>query len=496
MTNENDISPTPPTPGAPAPGPAPVAEPSISVPSEPPIPSENPVPPESPEPAASAATIPPEPSTVPIPPANPELAAPAPAIATPRRSKRKLFLALGIIILLIIIAVVVFFVHDHLENQRLDVESVLLKSDLTVKFGTPLKVSDCLADLRGELVDDFTINTEQLGDQEINFEYINIKNRKRPSKFTLSVVDTTKPKVFGGTSYTLYTGYDGELTDLMMSVDDIDDRPAREIRGQYNLEKPGTYQLEYVITDASGNQTVKPFTLKIIERPADGGDDEPPARTELTALSRIIRLQKTDQNHIGIDVSQWQGEIDWPKVKAAGVEFAMLRIGYQYGFGGENVLDPYFKANLAAAKEQHLPVGVYFYSYARTPDEAKSQADWITELLKGVDLELGIAFDWESWSAFNSAKMSLYTINKTAETFLSAVQSAGYKPLLYSSKNYLELIWQPDQLAAKLSDDFAVWLAQYHEYVTYKGKYQMWQMSDSGGVPGIDGAVDIDILYK
>lgn len=408
---------------------------------------------------------------------------------------KKWLLLVAVIAGLAAIATIVYFVYDHFENQRLDAESVLLKSDLTVEFGTPVKVSDCIANLQGELVDDFIIDTEQLGEQEISFEYINIKNRKRPSKLTLNVVDTVSPSVFGGSAYTLYTGYQGELTDLMLSVDDIDDRPTREIRGDYNLDKPGVYDAEYVITDASGNQTVKPFTLNIIDPPTTSDDPETPARNNLTPISRIIRLHKTEQTKIGIDVSQWQGEIDWQKVKASGVEFAMLRIGYQYGFGGENVLDPYFKANLAGAKDNHLPVGVYFYSYAKTPDEARSQAEWIIEQLGGVELELGIAFDWENWSSFNSAKMSLYTINKTAEAFLSAVKSADYKPLLYSSKNYLDLIWQPEKLASKF-DDFDVWVAQYYDYVTYRGDYSIWQMSDSGSVPGIDDAVDIDIMYK
>lgn len=468
---------------------------------EPPLPLESPTP-------APDLTPEPVPAATPEPNPQPTVPQPAPADAVqppasssqpqnpskPKKSKKPFIITAAIIIVLALIALTIVLVHDHLENERLDAESVLLKSDLTVEFGSELKVSDCLASLQGELVDDFAINTEQLGEQEINFEYINIKNRKRPSKLTLNVVDTVAPSVFGGDAYTLYTGYEGELTDLMLSVDNLDDRPAREIRGKYNLEKPGTYALEYVITDASGNQTVKPFTLTIID-PPENPSEEPSGVTERIPISRVIRLHKTAQTRIGIDVSQWQGEIDWKKVKDAGVEFAMLRVGYQYGFGGENVLDPYFKANLDGAKSNHIPVGIYYYSYAKTPDEAKSQAEWVLKMLGNTDLELGIAFDWENWATFNSVKMSLYTINKTAEAFLSAVRDAEYKPILYSSKNYLELIWRPDQLAEKF-DDFDVWLAQYHDYVTYRGDYQIWQMTDSGTVPGIEGPVDLDIMHK
>lgn len=483
QTENNNQQPNPSAPPEPIPAPLNLVSPQeLTTP-----PNEQPQISLGPEPAPQISSEPQQPLPV-----------PAPTIASPKKSKKSKKLPIIITTVIVSAAIIIaaaFLIHEHLENQRLDAESVLLKSDLTVEFGSEVKISDCLANLQGTLVDDFVVNTEQLGPQTVSFEYINVKNRKRPYEFTINVVDTVKPQVFGGNAYTLYTGYQGDLTDLMLSIDNIDDRPTREIRGKYDLNKPGTYDVQYVITDASGNETVKPFTLNIIDPPADDGKEEPPVTTELTPISRIIRLHKTEQTKIGIDVSQWQGKIDWQKVKAAGVEFAMIRVGYQYGFGGEYVLDPYFEANLDGAKANNLPVGVYFYSYAKTPDEAKAQAEWVIEKLGNVDLELGIAFDWENWTSFNSANMSLYTINKTAEAFLSATKAADYKPLLYSSKNYLDLIWQPKDLAAKF-DDFDVWLAQYYEYVTYTGKYQIWQMTDSGSVPGINGAVDIDIMYK
>ena len=473
----------------------PPAQPVTEQPSQPtaePVAQSAPEPMPAPTPI-SPEIIPPQPSSSNSPDPSQQPQPPQPS-QKPKKSKKPFIISTVIIVIVALIALTVVLVCDHLENQRLDAESVLLKSDLTVEFGSELKVSDCIASLQGELVNDFAINTEQLGEQEITFEYINIKNRKRPSKVTITVVDTVKPSIFGGDAYTLYTGYKGELTDLMLSVDNLDDRPTREIRGKYNLEKPGTYALEYVITDASENQTIKPFTLTIIDPPEDA-DEEPESVTERIPISRVIRLHKTDQTRIGIDISQWQGEIDWQKVKEAGVEFAMLRIGYQYGFGGENVLDPYFKANLDGAKTNHIPVGVYYYSYAKTPDEAKSQAEWILNMLGGTELELGIAFDWENWATFNSIKMSIYTINKTAEAFFNVVRDVDYKPVLYSSKNYLDLIWQPEKLAEKF-DDLDIWLAQYYDYVTYRGDYQIWQMTDSGTVPGIEGPVDLDIIYK
>ncbi len=425
-----------------------------------------------------------------------------------RKSRKPIIVVVVVIALIAAVIATIFLIHDHLENQRLDAESVVLKENLTIEFGQSAKVSDFLANLNGSIIEDKPIDTEQLGQQEITFEYINVKNRKRPSKFTIEVVDTTKPKIFGGNTYTVYTNHQGELTDLMMSGDNVDDNPVREIHGSYDINKPGTYELKYSITDASGNQTVKPFTLNVINPPTSSNPPSP--QPELTPISSIIKQHKTTETKVGIDVSQWQGEIDWEKVKASGVEFAMLRIGYQYGFDGEYVIDPYFEANLIGAKANQLPVGLYSYSYATTPAEARAEAEWIFATLSeiasrnpelrssssssNINLELGIAFDWENWSYFNTVGMSFYTINKTAETFLKTVEDAGYKPLLYSSKNYLDLIWQPSQLAQKIPT-MNTWLAQYYHYATYDGDYQIWQMTDSGRVLGINEPVDIDIMY-
>ncbi len=375
---------------------------------------------------------------------------------------------------------------DIQENKRIDAEAVTLVPDLSIDFGATAKVSDFIAQLNGELVDDIIINTESLGDQTVTFEYINLKNRKRTASFTLQVRDHTAPRIIGNHNYTVTKGYTGDLTNLMLSGDDHDDHPRREILGQYDLEQPGTYQLEYSITDASQNQTKQPFTLRVVE-PEPNSTPETPAEPSSLDLADVIRQHKTSRTKIGIDVSSWQGEIDWPAVRDAGVEFAFIRIGYQTEYDGEYHLDARFLDNITAANALHLPVGVYFYSYAHTPEQAQAQATWITEQLNGRTAELGVAFDWENWHGFNSASMSFYTINKVAQTFLDQVSHAGYPGILYSSKYYLEKIWTPTK--------HQTWLAQYYERVTYDGEYQIWQMNNTGKVPGIDGDVDLDIMY-
>ena len=206
-----------------------------------------------------------------------------------------------------------------------------------------------------------------------------------------------------------------------------------------------------------------------------------------------VRLKSSSQApegedfSLGIDVSKWQGEIDWEKVKNAGAEFVIIRMGYQTDYDGENVIDPYFVANIEGAKRVGLPVGIYYYSYAKNIKQAKEQAEWVKEQIKQYEIELPIAFDWESWNSFNKAGMSFYTINKAANVFLDTLVENGYKGLLYSSKNYLEKIWNPTK--------HDTWLAHYTSQTNYQGKYSIWQMCDTGRIDGINTNVDVDIMY-
>ena len=121
------------------------------------------------------------------------------------------------------------YTFDEQANRRLDAESVHLKSDLRIEFGSEAKVSDFLESLNGSLVNDHTVNTDTLGETEVTFEYINSKNRRRKISFTIDVADLVEPTIYGLNAYTVYCSYTGDLTDLMLSGDDLDDTPNREI---------------------------------------------------------------------------------------------------------------------------------------------------------------------------------------------------------------------------------------------------------------------------
>lgn len=397
---------------------------------------------------------------------------------------RKVIIIVTILIAVLALGIGVWFYIDTEETKRLDAESVTLKEDLTIEFGKEAKVSDFLANLNGELVSDNKIDTEKLGYSNVSFEYINIKNKKRKAEYTIKVIDVNAPKIFSGNSYSVTVGYNKNLTDVLLSGDDIDDNPRREIIGEYDFNTVGSYDLTYVVTDSSGNQTKKSFTLYVKEK---SNEQVAPKETEPLYIADVLEKHKTSKTKIGIDVSKWQGEIDWQAVKTSGVEFVMIRMGYQTDYDGECKVDPYFIANITGAKEAGLPVGLYFYSYAKNVNQAKEQAEWVKENIKDYEIDLPIAFDWESWNSFNTTGMSFYTINKSANIFLDTLKEAGYDGMLYSSKNYLEKIWYPTK--------YETWLAQYNTKATYDGEYSIWQMSDSGRIDGIKGNVDIDIMY-
>ena len=211
--------------------------------------------------------------------------------------------------------------------------------------------------------------------------------------------------------------------------------------------------------------------------------------SEKTYFSDIYSKHKTDSTEIGIDVSKWQGDIDFEKVKDAGSTFVIMRIGVQKYSGGELNIDEYYKENIKKAKSAGLKVGVYLYSIATNVDEAISHANWVINALDGVSLDLPVVFDWESWSDWNSYKISFYDINNIANTFIKTVENSGYQGMLYSSKFYLEKIWTNKY-------NFPVWLAHYIEQTNYEGDYIIWQMCNNGRINGIYGDVDIDIMYK
>ena len=146
------------------------------------------------------------------------------------------------------------------------------------------------------------------------------------------------------------------------------------------------------------------------------------------------------------------------------------------------------KEILEEAIDNDLEVGIYFYSYADSKKEARKQAEWVIKQIKDYDITLPIAFDFESFTSFNSMNLSLYQLNEVAESYFSTLEDKGYDTMLYGSKNYLNAIWK--------YNTNKVWLAHYTDKTDYDKDYMMWQLCQDGVIDGINGFVDIDILYK
>lgn len=194
---------------------------------------------------------------------------------------------------------------------------------------------------------------------------------------------------------------------------------------------------------------------------------------------------------LGIDVSYYQGEIDWQAVAADGVEFVLVRLGYR-GYGnGEIRLDPCFEANLRGAGEAGLDVGVYFFSQATTPQEAAEEADFVLETLAGRELEYPVVFDWEWIRPGEDARtdhMTGQAVTECAAAFAQRIEAGGYQPMLYFNPDMGYLDYDLAQLKA-----WPFWLARYSAVPDFYYDFDLWQFSHTGRVAGIEPDVDLNL---
>ena len=402
--------------------------------------------------------------------------------------KKKIIIISSLGAFLIILGVVI----SILVPPEIDNTGYTLIENLKVSVYSKVKVKDLIASIDGKVVTNKTLNTEELGKQEVSFVYKNKNDKEKRGVFTIDVVDEEKPLVWLSGSYSARVGSNLNLEDEIFCADNYDSNPTCKIEGTYDLNTAGTYNLTYVATDSNKNEERINFTLNVYE-PAPATTTQTPAPAEereevVTAFNDVVATHKDENTEIGIDVSKWQGDIDFKKVKDAGATFVMVRVGSQQGVDGEYVLDPYFKQNIENALANDLKVGVYFYSYANSKKEARKQADWVLDQIKDYELTLPIAFDWECYNSFNQMELSLFGLNEVAESFLEKVEDKGYDGMLYGSKNYLNSIWK--------YHDYDVWLAHYTDQTDYDSHYVMWQLCQDGRIDGINTAVDINVLYK
>lgn len=194
---------------------------------------------------------------------------------------------------------------------------------------------------------------------------------------------------------------------------------------------------------------------------------------------------------LGIDVSKWQKEIDWEKVKADGIDFAIIRCGYRGAASGWLVEDPYFEQNMKGATAAGIKVGVYFFTQALNAVEAVEEASMVVSLIRDYELEYPVFIDTESAGGNGRAdELDEATRTEVCEAFCSTVRNAGYQSGVYASRNWYDKMVDVDRL-----NRFVIWLAEYRKVPEFEGYYHMWQYTSQGKVDGIEGKVDLNISY-
>ena len=349
--------------------------------------------------------------------------------------------------------------------------------------------SELIKDINAEIISDEKIlENEKIGNYTYTLLY---KYKKRKYKYDINyqIKDMTPPVFISAPSnLTIEASDELEICEKIVYADDYQDIPNCQINGTYDKKSIGTYDdLEYVISDNSGNETKKKFKLNIVDKIKN---NYTPTKPKYLYMDDIIKKYKNDKTSIGIDVSKWQGNVDFKAVKDAGVEFVIMRIGSQRDPSEEISMDVKFKEYYKAAKDVGLSVGVYVYNTAISKEDGIKTARWVMKELNGDKLDFPIAYDFESWTNYMDYKISLHTLSEAYKAFEKELQNNGYDAMLYGSKFYLENVWIG-------YENSKVWLAHYTSETDYKGNYMMWQMTSLAKIDGItENTVDIDILYK
>ncbi|MCM1118733.1 MAG: glycoside hydrolase family 25 protein [bacterium] len=208
--------------------------------------------------------------------------------------------------------------------------------------------------------------------------------------------------------------------------------------------------------------------------------------------TEIKKLQSATANAaVGIDVSKWNREIDWEKVRAAGVSFVIIRAGYRGSSTGSLVVDPYFEANIKGASMAGLNVGVYFFTQAVNEVEAVEEASMVLELVQDYSLDYPIFIDTEG-AGGNGRADNLTVEERTlvCDAFCRTVENAGIEAGVYASRN-----WYHNRVEVSRLERYYIWLAEYRSVPLYDGYYHMWQYTSKGNIDGIEGNVDMNVSY-
>ena len=239
--------------------------------------------------------------------------------------------------------------------------------------------------------------------------------------------------------------------------------------------------------DTSTNQTIAAATTQT--QPA------PPAENVFTPTDFAYEGDYlsciTATSVLGIDVSTHQKEIDYQRVKAAGIEFVMIRLAWRGSVQGIIEEDEWAQKNYQNAKAAGLKVGGYFFSQAISAKEAREEATFALKVVKNWDIEMPIVFDWEFLQkGYRTDAVDARLLTDCTKAFCETVEKAGYDSMVYFNPSQSRKQMYLEELT-----DYGFWLAMYSDQMNYEYKVDMWQYSCTGKVPGIDGNVDLNLYF-
>lgn len=393
-----------------------------------------------------------------------------------RASKQILIGFVSFLLVSLFVLCILFMIHVK------KTDSIVLEDDLTCLYRENVTADRFIKSIDGELLDKYLVDTSVVGKRRVEIQYKNKYGFVEHFRFDIEVLDKTAPIINIDDPFVLEVSEVSRLEDVLFCADDYDDGVSCQVDGEYNLNQVGSYKIHVLARDKSGNKNERDVTLKIVDKKEDKkyGPD--------IIFNDVLNKYKNDSTVVGVDISKWQGDVDYSLLSRAGVSFVMLKIGGQEKINGDIVMDPNFTKNIEGAIQNGLSVGVYFYSHAKNVDTARKQARWVIQNIRNYDVDLPVAFDWENWDRYPTYGIGFRSLNRIADAFISEIKRYNYDSLLYSSKFYLDNVWY--------SENYSKWLAYYNDQFKLTDDYVLWQMSNRGKVDGIQGNVDIDILNR
>lgn len=270
-------------------------------------------------------------------------------------------------------------------------------------------------------------------------------------------------------------------------------------------EKPKKSPKALVLDEGKGENEKKEDKfhfrdVKGVEYEAELRQDVPKASYDYSRLTdeNGLKYYKDESgkvvSELGIDVSEYQKSVDFKKVKEAGISFAIIRVGYRgYGADGKLVEDALFRQHMQGAKDAGLKLGVYFFSQAVTKEETLEEAVFVKERIQDYDLAYPVVFDTEeiTYDTSRTEGLSREQFTDNCITFCDDMKEAGYETMIYANMKWMAFTLQLEKLTG-----YAKWYADYEPTPQCPYEFQIWQYTEKGSLPGVEGNIDLNIAFS